>query len=283
MLVDRVASLLLVIILCVPGAVRAQERFITVGSTMAPKYSGLFDRLLPTFTEKTGIAVRVLPVGTGIALDLGRQGDVDLVLGHDRAAEEKFIAEGHGIARFDVMRDEFVLVGPKSDPANVRALTDVLEGFRRIAATKATFVSRRDRSGTNAAELRFWKAAGTDIGWIKGWWYKEIRQGGPRAIDAAIEQDAYTLLDRSTWAAIKDKRNLVVHVEGDKLLNNEYAGVLVNPQKHKNAKTVEARAFLEWLISSGGQEVIADYKVDGEQLFIPTAVLGGYVLRGPQG
>jgi tungstate transport system substrate-binding protein len=218
-----------------------------------------------------------------MALDLGRQGDVDVIFGHDRAAEEKFIADGHGIARFDVMRDEFVLVGPKSDPANVRALTDVLEAFRRIAATKATFVSRRDRSGTNAAELRFWKAARTDIGWIKGWWYKEIRQGGPRAIDAAIEQDAYTLLDRSTWTAIKDKRNLVVLVEGDKPLMNEYAVVLVNPQRHRNAKGVEARAFVEWLLSPEGQDAIAGYKIDGEQLFVPTGIMGGYVLRGPQG
>jgi tungstate transport system substrate-binding protein len=282
MQVFRLVILSLLLGLCVPCAVRAEERFITVASTTAPEQSGLFDRLLPAFTAKTGIEVRVEAVGTGRALDLGRQGNADVAFVHDRAAEDKFMAEGHGIARFEVMRDEFILVGPKSDPANVGGTKDVLEALRRIVATKATFVSRRDRSGTNAAELRYWKAAGTDIGWIKGRWYKEVRQGVLPALKAAAEQDAYTLLDRSTWSTFNNRGNLAVLLEGDKRLLNEYAVVLVNPQKHSNVKGPESRAFVEWLLSPECQNAIGDFKIDGEQLFTPSAVLGEYLLKGSQ-
>jgi tungstate transport system substrate-binding protein len=283
MLHSRLRTLALLLSLCVPAAVHAEEGFITLASTTPPQDSGLFRQLLPAFTAKTGIEVRVLAVGTGRALDMGRRGNADVVFVHDRPAEEKFIAEGHGIARFDVMRDEFLLIGPKSDPANVRGLTDVLEAFRRIAAAKATFVSRRDRSGTNTAELRFWKAAGMDIGWIKGFWYKEITQGVLPALKATAEQDAYTLLDRGTWATFHDRRNLAVLVEGGKQLITEHAVVLVNPQKHPKVKESEARAFADWLLSPECQNDIASYRVNGEQIFTPTAIMGSYRLYGSQG
>jgi tungstate transport system substrate-binding protein len=274
MLVFRPVTLLLLLSLCLPGTVHAQERFITVASTESPQRSGLFDTLLPAFTAKTGIGIRVEAVGTGRALDLARQGRADIAFVHDRPAEDKFIAEGHGLSRLEVMRDEFILVGPSTDPANVAGTTDLLDAFRRIAAAKATFVSRRDRSGTNAAELRFWKAAGTDIGWIKGFWYKEVREGALASLNAAAEHDGYTLLDRGTWSGFKDRRNLVVLVEGDKRLLNQYAIVLVNPQKHPHVKAPEARAFADWLLSPECQDAIAQYKVDGEQLFVPSASAG---------
>lgn len=274
MLAVRTVTLWLLLSLWMPGAVQAQERFITLASTESPERSGLFDRLLPAFTAKTGIAVRVEAVGTGRALDLARQGHADITFVHDPVAEDKFIAEGHGLSRFEVMYDEFMLVGPRADPANIAAARDVLDAFRRIVAAKATFVSRRDRSGTNAAELRLWRAAGTDIGWIKGFWYKEVRQGALAALNAAAEHDAYTLLDRGTWSGFRERRNLAVLVEGDRRLLNRYAVVLVNPQKHPNVKAPEARAFVEWLLSPECQDAIADYKVDGEQLFFPSASAG---------
>jgi tungstate transport system substrate-binding protein len=274
MLVFRRGTLMLLLSLCLTGAVQAQERFITVASTESPQRSGLFDILLPAFTAKTGIAVRVEAVGTGRALDLARQGNADVALVHDRPAEDKFIAEGHGVGRLEVMRDEFILVGPSTDPANLAGTTDLLDAFRRIAATKATFVSRRDSSGTNAAELRFWRAAGTDIGWIKGFWYKEVRDGAIAALSEAAEHDGYTLLDRGTWSGFKDRRNLVVLVEGGQRLLNQYAVVLVNPQKHPNVKAAEARAFANWLLSPECQDAIGRYRVDGEQPFVPSASAG---------
>jgi tungstate transport system substrate-binding protein len=274
MLVFRRVILLLLLSLCLPGTVQAQERFITVASTESPQRSGLFDSLLPAFTARTGIEVRVEAVGTGRALDLARQGNADVAFVHDRPAEDTFIAEGHGVGRLEVMRDEFILVGPVTDPANLAGTTDLLDAFRRIAATKATFVSRRDRSGTNAAELRFWRAAGTDIGWIKGFWYKEVRQGALAALSEAAEHDGYTLLDRGTWSGFKDRRNLVVLVDGDERLLNQYAIVLVNPQKHPNVKARDARAFADWLLSPECQDAIRRYKVDGEQPFVPSASAG---------
>jgi tungstate transport system substrate-binding protein len=260
---------LLASLLAGPAVAQAQ-RSITVASTTSTEQSGLFKHLLPRFTEKTGIEVKVVALGTGQALDVGRRGDADVVFVHDKAAEEKFVAEGFGVKRQEVMYNDFVIVGPKGDPAKA-AGKDVLEGLRRIAAAKAPFISRGDRSGTHAAELRYWKDAGVDLNAVKGEWYKEIGQGMGPALNTASAQNAYVLADRGTWLSFKNRDDLTVLVEADQRLFNQYGVMLVNPAKHPHVKAAEGQAFIDWLVSPEGQKAIADYKIEGEQLFFPNA------------
>jgi tungstate transport system substrate-binding protein len=247
-----------------------EQRSITVASTTSTEQSGLFKRLLPRFTEKTGIEVKVVALGTGQALDVGRRGDADVVFVHDKVAEERFVGEGFGVKRQEVMYNDFVIVGPKSDPAKA-AGKDVLEGLRKVLATKAPFISRGDRSGTHAAELRYWKDAGIDLSAAKGEWYKEIGQGMGPALNTASAQNAYVLADRGTWLSFKNRGELVVLIEGDQRLFNQYGVMLVNPAKHPHVKTADGQAFIDWLVSSEGQKAIAEYKIEGEQLFFPNA------------
>jgi len=249
----------------------AQERTITVASTTSTEQSGLFRYLLPLFSKATGIDVKVVAVGTGQALDIGRRGDADVVFVHDKPAEDKFMSEGEGVKRFDVMYNDFVIVGPKSDPAKIAGGKDVAEALRKIAAVKAPFISRGDKSGTHAAELRLWKEAGIDLGVAKDGWYREIGQGMGPALNMASSSNAYLLSDRGTWLSFKNRGELAVLTEGDKRLFNQYGVMLVNPVKHTNVKARDGQAFIDWLISPGGQETIAGYKVGGEQLFFPNA------------
>jgi tungstate transport system substrate-binding protein len=255
----------------------APERFITVASTTSTEQSGLFGHLLPAFTRKTGVAVKVVAVGTGQALDIGRRGDADVVLVHDRAAEDAFMAEGQGVRRYDVMYNDFVLIGPKQDPAaasggqSAAAKPDVLEAFRRIAAARAPFVSRGDRSGTHAAELRAWKDAGVDLAAAPDGWYREIGQGMGPALNMAAAIGGYVLADRGTWLSFRNRRDLAILVEGDQRLFNPYGVMLVNPARHPSVKAADGQAFVDWLISPEGQQAVADYKIEGRQLFFPNA------------
>jgi tungstate transport system substrate-binding protein len=245
-------------------------RAITVASTTSTEQSGLFGYLLPRFTEKTGIDVKVVALGTGQALDVGRRGDADVVFVHDKAAEEKFVAEGFGTQRQEVMYNDFVIVGPKGDPAKAIG-QDVLESLRRIAAAKAPFISRGDRSGTHAAELRYWKDSGIDLAAVKGGWYKEIGQGMGPALNMASAENAYVLTDRGTWLSFKNRGDLTTLVEGDRRLFNQYGVMLVNPAKHAHVKAADGQSFVDWLVSTEGQRTIAEYKIGGEQLFFPNA------------
>jgi tungstate transport system substrate-binding protein len=249
----------------------SQQASITVASTTSTEQSGLFGHLLPRFTAKAGIGVKILALGTGQALDVGRRGDADVVFVHDKAAEEAFVAQGFGVRRYEVMYNDFVLIGPKSDPANVGGEKDILQALRKIAAAKVPFVSRGDRSGTHAAELRYWKDAGIDLASVKGSWYREIGQGMGSALNMAAAANAYVLSDRGTWLAFKNRGELAILVEGDRRLFNQYGVILVNPAKHPNVKVAEGQKFIDWLISPEGQKTIADYKIDGEQLFFPNA------------
>jgi tungstate transport system substrate-binding protein len=263
-----------ILFLYLTAAVCAEHRSIVVASTTSTEQSGLFGYLLPIFTARTGIEVRVVAVGTGQALDIGRRGDADVVFVHDRAAEDKFMAEGEGVKRFDVMYNDFIIVGPKTDPAHIAGSADVLACFRKIAAARAPFISRGDRSGTNAAELRYWKDAGFDVGALHDDWYKEVGQGMGPALNTAAAMDAYTLSDRGTWLSFNNRGELAVLVEGDRRLFNQYGVMLVNPGKHPNVKAAEGQAFVDWLISADGQAAIAAYKVKGEELFFPNAPAG---------
>src|SRR4051794_27637977 len=255
------------LLLAFSGSGLAQERTITVASTTSTEQSGLFGYLLPRFTAASGINVKVVAVGTGQALDLGRRGDADVVFVHDKVAEEKFLAEGFGVKRFDVMYNDFVVIGPKADPAQIAGGKDVAEALRKIAETKSTFVSRGDRSGTHEAELRLWKVAGVDLAASKGDWYREIGQGMGAALNMASSANAYLISDRGTWLAFKNRGELAILTEGDRRLFNQYGVMLVNPAKHPDVKAKDGQAFVDWLISSAGQKMIADYKVGGEQLF----------------
>ena len=247
----------------------AQERAITIASTTSTEQSGLFAHLLPRFTAKTGIPAKVVALGTGQALDVGRRGDADVVLVHDRAAEEKFVAEGFGVKRSEAMYNDFVVVGPTGDPARA-AGQDVAEALRRIARAKAPFISRGDRSGTHAAELRLWREAGVDLA-AKGDWYKEIGQGMGPTLNTASATNAYTLTDRGTWLAFKNRGELAVLVQGDQRLFNQYGVILVSPQRHPHVRAAAGQAFIDWLVSGEGQKAIADYRIGGEQLFFPNA------------
>lgn len=251
-------------------ALAQSPKSITVASTTSTEQSGLFKHLLPRFAEKAGIDVKVVALGTGQALDIGRRGDADVVFVHDKTAEEKFVAEGFAARRQEVMYNDFIIVGPKSDPAKA-AGKDVMEGLRRITAAKAPFISRGDRSGTHAAELRYWKDAGVDLNAVKGDWYREIGQGMGPALNTASAQNAYLLADRGTWLSFKNRGELAILVEGDQRLFNQYGVMLVNPAKHPHVKAAEGQAFIDWLVSPEGQKAIADYKIEGEQLFFPNA------------
>ena len=249
------------------------QQFITVASTTSTEQSGLFAHLLPQFTKTTGIDVRVVALGTGQALDMGRRGDADVVFVHDREAEEKFMADGYGVRRFDVMYNDFVLVGPRSDPAKVKGKKNIAAALTDIAQNKATFVSRGDRSGTHAAELRLWKAAGMDIGARKGPWYKETGSGMGAALNTASSMNGYILTDRGTWLSFKNRQELSVLVEGDKRLFNQYGVMLVNPARAPSVKVDAAKKFIDWLISPAGQNAIATFRIDGQQLFHPNATV----------
>ncbi len=252
-------------------ATAAAERFITVASTTSTEQSGLFKHLLPAFEKKTGIQVRVVAVGTGQALDMARRGDADVVFVHDKAAEEKFLSEGFGVQRRDVMYNDFVLVGPKSDPAKVAGGKDIGSALKKIAEGKAPFASRGDKSGTHAAELRLWKAAGIDPSMGKGSWYRETGSGMGPTLNTAAGMNAYALADRGTWLSFRNRGNLGVVVEGDQRLFNQYGVMLVNPAKHPHVKKAPGQLFVDWIVSPDGQQTIADYKINGEQLFFPNA------------
>ncbi len=255
---------------CAFGA-SAQERFIIVASTTSTEQSGLFGYLLPIYEQQTGVKVRVVALGTGQALDVGRRGDADVVFVHARAAEDKFLAEGHGVRRYPVMYNDFVLIGPKSDPAKVAGSKDILAALKKVEAAQAPFVSRGDRSGTHMAELDLWKASGVDIDKSKGAWYRDTGQGMGPALNTAAAMNAYILADRGTWLAFKNRADLSILVEGDKRLFNQYGVMLVNPEKHPTVKKELGQQFIDWLVSPAGQKAIAEYKIGGEQLFYPNA------------
>lgn len=248
----------------------AGQRFITVASTTSTQDSGLFGHILPIFQKRTGIEVRVVAQGTGQAIDTARRGDADVAFVHAKAQEKKFVDDGFGVERRPVMYNDFVIVGPKSDPAGVKG-KGVAEALRTIAATKTPWVSRGDRSGTHSAELALWKAAGVDLDTANGDWRREIGQGMGAALNTAGAMGAYTLSDRGTWISFKNKGDLAVLVEGDTSLFNQYGVILVNPAKHPHVKAKEGQAFIDWLTSPDGQKAIADYKIDGQQLFFPNA------------
>jgi len=251
--------------------VAAQDKSIVVASTTSTQDSGLFGHILPLFKAKTGIDVRVVSQGTGQALDTGRRGDADVVFVHAKPAEEKFIAEGWATKRYPVMYNDFVLIGPSTDPAGVKGATDIAAALNAIKTKGASFISRGDKSGTHQAELQLWSLAGIDINTAKGSWYKEIGQGMGAALNTAAASNAYVLADRGTWLSFKNRGDLVVVVEGDKRLFNQYGVMLVNPAKHSHVKKDAAQAFIEWLVSPEGQKGIADYRIGGQQLFFPNA------------
>ena len=250
----------------------AQDKSIIVASTTSTQDSGLFDYLLPLFTQKTGITVKVLAQGTGQALDTGRRGEADVVFVHAKWAEQKFLAEGAGVKRFGVMYNDFVLIGPKSDPAGIKDMKDVARAFKTVKDKAATFISRGDRSGTHLAELMLWnKDVGIDIEKERGSWYISIDQGMGAALHMAVASNGYVLSDRATWIDLKNNGDLQILVEGDKRLFNQYGVILVNPANHPNVNKEFGQAFIDWLVSPDGQKAIANYKINGEQLFYPNA------------
>ena len=249
----------------------AQDRFITVASTTSTEQSGLFRHLLPVFEKKTGIQVRVVALGTGQALDMGRRGDADVVFVHAQPLEEKFLSDGFGVKRFDVMYNDFVLIGPKADPARVAGGSDIVVALPRIKAAQAPFVSRGDKSGTHFAELQLWKTAGVDLVKDKGAWYRDTGQGMGPALNSASGMNAYILSDRATWLAFRNRGELGIVVERDERLFNQYGITLVNPARHPGVKRESGQAFIDWLVSAEGQKTIAEYKIGGEQLFFPNA------------
>ncbi|ESZ21460.1 substrate-binding domain-containing protein [Mesorhizobium sp. L48C026A00] len=249
----------------------AQEQSIVVASTTSTRDSGLFDHILPLFTTRTGIEVKVVAQGTGQALDAGRRGDADVVFVHAREQEEKFVEQGFGVKRFDVMYNDFVLIGPRGDPAGIKGSPDIAVALTSIQSKKAVFVSRGDKSGTHFAELGLWKAAGVDIAAVGDHWYKEIGQGMGAALNTASAMNAYVLSDRATWLAFKNRGELEIVVEGDKRLFNQYGVMLVNPARHPSVKAEPGQRFIDWLISPEGQQAIGEYNIDGQQLFFPNA------------
>ena len=253
----------------------AQDKSIVVSSTTSTQDSGLFGHILPLFKAKTGIDVKVVSQGTGQALDTGRRGDADVVFVHAKSAELKFLSEGFGVKRYPVMYNDFVLIGPKGDPAGIGGTKDIVAALKAIKDKGAPFISRGDRSGTHVAELDLWKAAGIDIAKDKGPWYKEIGQGMGAALNTASASNAYVLSDRGTWLAFKNRADLVISVEGDNRLFNQYGVMLVNPEKHPHVKKEYGQAFIDWLISPEGQKAIAEYKIGGQQLFFPNASAPG--------
>jgi tungstate transport system substrate-binding protein len=249
----------------------AQDKFIVVASTTSTQDSGLFGHILPLFKAKTGIDVKVIALGTGQALDVARRGDADVVFVHARGAEETFVQEGFGVKRYPVMYNDFVLIGPKGDPAGIRGSKDIVAALKTLKDKRMPFISRGDKSGTHMAEISLWKLAGIEIAGERGRWYKAIGQGMGAALNTASVADAYVLSDRGTWLSFKNKGDLVIAVDGDKLLFNQYGVILVNPRKHPTVKAALAQEFIDWLISPEGQRAIADYKINGAQLFYPNA------------
>jgi tungstate transport system substrate-binding protein len=258
-----------VVVGCLAAPVPAAERFITVASTTSTQDSGLFDHLLPLFTQKTGIAVRVVAKGTGQAIKEAQNGDADVLFVHDKASEEKFVAAGFGVKRFDVMYNDFVIVGPAGDPAGIRGLRDAPAALAKIAAAGTPFASRGDDSGTHKAELRLWKEAGVDVAAASGGWYRETGSGMGPTLNTAAGMAAYALADRGTWLSFKNKGDLEILVEGDSRLFNQYGVILVNPERHPHVKAAEGQAFVDWLVSPEGQQAIGDFKIEGQQLFFP--------------
>jgi tungstate transport system substrate-binding protein len=264
-------SLVLSVVLLAAAPLALSQNFITVASTTSTEQSGLFKHMLPAFQKKTGIEVRVVALGTGQALDMARRGDADVVFVHAKAAEEKFIAEGYGVKRTPVMYNDFIVIGPRSDPAKVAGSKDVVDALKKIKAAGSPFVSRGDRSGTHMAEIALWKGAGIEIDKEKGPWYRDTGQGMGPALNSASSMNAYILADRGTWLAFKNRGELAIVVEGDRRLFNQYGVILVNPEKHKHVKKDLGQAFIDWMISAEGQKNIADYRIGGEQLFYPNA------------
>ena len=269
MITRWIGRLMVAALVLTAGVATAQDRFITVSSTTSTEQSGLFGHILPLFKAKTGIDVRVVAVGTGQALDIGRRGDADVVFVHDTTAEEKFVAEGAGIDRREVMYNDFVLVGPKSDPAHVNGTKDIVAALKKVAAASAPFASRGDKSGTHAAELRLWQAAGVDPQTGKGSWYRETGSGMGPTLNTAAAMEAYALTDRGTWLSFANRRDLIIAVEGDQRLFNQYGVILVNPAKHPHVKKDLGMAFIDWITSQDGQTAVANYKINGEPLFFP--------------
>ena len=257
--------------LLVSGTSAAAEKFITLASTTSTQNSGLFDYALPKFTEKTGIEVRVIAVGTGQAIKLGEKGDADVLLVHDKVGELKFVKQGYGINRREVMYNDFVIVGPKSDPAGIRSVQDAVEAFRQIAQSQVPFISRGDDSGTNRQELRLWDEAHVNVKAASGKWYKEVGAGMGATLNTAAGLGGYTLTDRATWTTFRNRADLELLVEGDKRLFNQYAVIQVNPAVHESVKAEEARQFADWLVSPEGQQIIGAYKAEGQVLFHPNA------------
>lgn len=251
--------------------VRAAEQFITVASTTSTENSGLFKYLLPLFQQKTGIEVRVVAVGTGQAIQLAERGDADVVFVHDKASEEKFVQAGFGVKRFDVMYNDFIIVGPKTDPAKIKGLNDPVAALQKIAKTQASFASRGDDSGTHKLELRLWKEANVDPKQASGQWYRETGSGMGATLNTASGLGAYTLTDRGTWISFKNKGDLEIVVQDNPKLFNQYGVILVNPAKHPHVKAKEGQVFVDWLLSAEGQKAIAAFKQDGQQLFFPNA------------
>jgi tungstate transport system substrate-binding protein len=249
----------------------AQEKSIVVASTTSTQDSGLFGYILPIFKRQTGIDVKVVAQGTGQALDTGRRGDADVVFVHAKSEEEKFLAQGFGVKRYPVMYNDFVLIGPNSDPAGIKGSKDIAAALKTIKDKGAPFISRGDRSGTHVAELNLWKDAGINVARDRGAWYREIGQGMGAALNMAASINAYVLSDRGTWISFKNKGNLNIAVEGDKRLFNQYGVMLVNPAKHPHVRKELGQQFIDWLISREGQKAITDYKIDGQQLFYPNA------------
>jgi tungstate transport system substrate-binding protein len=263
------AACVLLGLVCSPSALA--QRFITVASTTSTEQSGLFKHLLPRFEQETGIEVRVVALGTGQALDLARRGDADVVFVHAKSAEEEFIREGHGVQRYPVMYNDFVVIGPKADPARIAGGNDTLDALRKIKNAGAPFVSRGDRSGTHIAEVNLWTMAGVDIAAEKGPWYRETGQGMGPALNTASSMNAYLLADRATWLAFRNRGDLAVLVEGDRRLLNQYGVMLVNPERHPTVKRADGQAFIDWLVAPQGQAAIAAYHIGGQQLFFPNA------------
>jgi len=249
----------------------AADRSILLQSTTSTANSGLYDYILPMFTQKTGIQVNVVAVGTGQAIKNAQNGDADVLLVHAKPAEEKFVSEGYGVQRFDVMYNDFIIVGPASDPAGIAGMQDATTALRQIARAKAVFASRGDNSGTHKKEMSLWKTAGIDPLGASGDWYRETGSGMGATLNTAVGMDAYTLTDRGTWISFKNKGDFRILVEGDTKLFNQYGVILVNPEKHPHVQAVEGQAFIDWILSDEGQSAIAGYKLDGQQLFFPNA------------
>ncbi len=260
-------TILAAVVLSVP-ALAAQAQSIVVASTTSTEQSGLFGHVLPQFRQATGIDVKVVALGTGQAIDMARRGDADVLFVHDKVKEEQFVADGLGVKRFDVMYNDFVLVGPKSDPAGAKG-KDIVEGLKKVAAANVPFISRGDKSGTHAAELRYWKLLGDGAG--KGGGYKECGCGMGPALNMAAASNAYVLTDRGTWLNFKNRADLAVLVEGDQRLFNQYGVMLVSAARHPHVKTAEGQKFVDWITGAAGQAAIASYQIGGEQLFFPNA------------